>query len=69
MTAEIFGKAAGLGGSHMHLLDPAVNFVCSGIIGEGAGSAVGAALAAKLKGSDAIVVSYVGEGAANQGGS
>ena len=71
MTAEIFGKATGLGGGrggHMHLLDPAVNFVCSGIIGEGAGPAVGAALAAKLKGSDAIAVSYIGEGAANQGG-
>lgn len=71
MTAEIFGKASGLGGGrggHMHLLDSAVNFVCSGIIAEGAGPAVGAALAAKLKGSDAIAVSYVGDGAANQGG-
>ncbi|HCL63523.1 MAG TPA: pyruvate dehydrogenase (acetyl-transferring) E1 component subunit alpha [Rhizobium sp.] len=71
MTAEIFGKASGLGGGrggHMHLLDPAVNFVCSGIIAEGAGPAVGAALAARLKGSDAIAVSYVGDGAANQGG-
>ncbi|GEO87589.1 MULTISPECIES: thiamine pyrophosphate-dependent dehydrogenase E1 component subunit alpha [Alphaproteobacteria] len=70
MTAEIFGKASGLGGGrggHMHLLDPAVNFVCSGIIAEGAGPAVGAALAAKLKGSDAVAVSYVGDGAANQG--
>ena len=50
MTAEIFGKKAGLAGGrggHMHLLDPAVNFVCSGIIAQGAGPAVGAALAAK----------------------
>jgi len=71
MTAEIFGKRAGLAGGrggHMHLLDPAVNFACSGIIAEGAGPAVGAALAAKLTRSDAVAVSYVGEGAANQGG-
>src|SRR5664279_2356468 len=35
MTAEIFGKKAGLAGGrggHRHLLDPAVNFACSGII-------------------------------------
>jgi pyruvate dehydrogenase E1 component alpha subunit len=71
MTAEIFGKKAGLAGGrggHMHLLDPAVNFACSGIIAEGAGPAVGAALAAKLRGTDAVAVSYVGDGAANQGG-
>jgi len=71
MTAEIFGKAAGLAGGrggHMHLLDPAVNFTCSGIIAEGTSPAVGAALAAKLKGSDAVAVSYLGDGAANQGG-
>jgi pyruvate dehydrogenase E1 component alpha subunit len=71
MTAEIFGKADGLAGGrggHMHLLDPAVNFSCSGIIAEGTSPAVGAALAAKLKGTDAVAVSYLGDGAANQGG-
>jgi len=52
----------------MHLLDPAVNFACSGIIAQGAGPAVGAALAAKLRGTNAVAVSYVGDGAANQGG-
>jgi len=31
------------------------------------GPAVGAALAAKLRGSDAVAVSFIGEGAANQG--
>ena len=70
MTAEIFGKKTGLAGGrggHMHLLDPKVNFACSGIIAEGTGPAVGAALAAKLRKSDAVAVSYVGEGAANQG--
>ena len=51
----------------MHLFDPAVNFCCSGIIAEGMGPAVGAAMAAKLRGTDDIAVSYIGEGAANQG--
>jgi pyruvate dehydrogenase E1 component alpha subunit len=70
MTAEIFGRKAGLSGGrggHMHLFDARVNFCCSGIIAEGMGPAVGAALAAKLKGSDSVAVSFIGEGAANQG--
>jgi pyruvate dehydrogenase E1 component alpha subunit len=70
MTAEIFGKASGLAGGrggHMHLLDPVANFACSGIIAEGAGPAVGAALASKLQGKKDIAVSYLGDGAANQG--
>ena len=71
MTAEIFGKETGLSsgkGGHMHLFDPDVNFTCSGIVAEGCGPAVGAALAAHMEGRDDIAVSYVGEGAANQGG-
>lgn len=70
MTAEIFGKAMGLSGGragHMHLFDLDVNFSCSGIIGQGLGPAVGAALAAKMRGVDAVAVAFLGEGAANQG--
>ena len=70
MTAEIFGKKTGLAGGrggHMHLLDPEVNFSCSGIIGESAGPADGAGLAARLSGRDSVAVAYLGEGAANQG--
>ena len=70
MTAEIFGKATGLGGGrggHMHLFDPKVNFGCSGIIAEGTGPAVGAALAAKMRKTGAVAVAFLGEGAANQG--
>ncbi|HYW90897.1 MAG TPA: thiamine pyrophosphate-dependent dehydrogenase E1 component subunit alpha [Gammaproteobacteria bacterium] len=70
MTAEIFGKRTGLAGGrggHMHLFDPATNFACSGIIGESAGPATGAGLAARLQGTDAVAVAYLGEGAANQG--
>jgi pyruvate dehydrogenase E1 component alpha subunit len=71
MTAEIFGRETGLSkgkGGHMHLFDPDVNFACSGIIAQGAPPAVGAALAAKKRNSDAVAVSYLGEGAIDQGG-
>lgn len=70
MAAEIFGKKDGLAGGrggHMHLFDPAVNFSCSGIIAQGLGPAVGAAMAAKHLGSDAVAVAFLGDGAANQG--
>lgn len=70
MTAEIFGRRSGLAGGrggHMHLFDPAVSFCCSGIIAQGMGPAVGAALAAKLSGDGTVAVSFIGEGAANQG--
>ncbi len=70
MTAEIFGRRSGLSGGrggHMHLFDPKVNFCCSGIIAQGMGPAVGAGLAAKLSGGRQVAVSFIGEGAANQG--
>lgn len=70
MAAEIFGKKTGLSGGrggHMHIFDPDVNFSCSGIIAQGMGPAVGAALSRKLQGKDGVAVSYIGEGAANQG--
>lgn len=70
MAAEIFGKRNGLSGGrggHMHLFDPAVNFCCSGIIAQGLGPAVGAAMAAKLRGRDDVAVAFLGDGAANQG--
>ena len=71
MTAEIFGRESGLSkgkGGHMHLFDPDVNFACSGIIAQGAPPAVGAAMAARKRNTDAVAVSYLGEGAINQGG-
>lgn len=70
MTAEIFGKAAGLGGGrggHMHLFDTRVNFSCGGIIAEGMAPAVGAARARQLTGRKSVAVAFVGDGAANQG--
>lgn len=70
MTAEMFGKATGLGqgkGGHMHLFDPAHKFSCSGIIGASLPPACGAALAAKKLGKDWVAVAFFGEGASNQG--
>lgn len=70
MMAEIFGKKTGLSGGrggHMHLFDNDVNFACSGIIAQGMGPAVGAALSRKLQNKTGVAVAYIGEGAANQG--
>lgn len=70
MVAEIFGKKTGLSGGrggHMHIFDPDVNFACSGIVGQGMGPAVGAALSRKLQKKEGIAVAFIGEGAVNQG--
>lgn len=70
MAAEIFGKKTGLSGGrggHMHIFDVRVNFSCSGIIAQGMGPAVGAATAFKLRSEKRVAVSFIGEGAANQG--
>ena len=70
MTAEIFGKATGLGrgkGGHMHLFDGEHKFGCSGIVGASMPQACGFALAAKKLGKDWVSVAFFGEGAANQG--
>ncbi len=70
MAAEIFGRDTGLGhgkGGHMHLFSVEPNFGCSGIVGEGIPVAVGAAMAFRHKGSDNVALSFMGEGAANQG--
>jgi pyruvate dehydrogenase E1 component alpha subunit len=71
MTAEIFGRRTGLckgKGGHMHLFDPDVNFACSGIIAQGCPPAVGAALAARRRGTTDVAVAFLGEGAVSQGG-
>lgn len=71
MAAEIFGKKTGLSGGrggHMHIFDAEANFACSGIIAQGMGPAVGAALSRKMQGKPGVAVAFVGEGAVNQGG-
>ena len=70
MAAEIFGKETGLSGGrggHMHLFDTSVNFACSGIVAQGMGPAVGAALSRKMQKKEGVAVSFIGEGAVNQG--
>ena len=71
MMAEIMGKEAGYcrgkGGS-MHIADMSVGILgANGIVGGGFGIATGAALSAKMRGTDQVAVCFFGDGAANQG--
>jgi acetoin:2,6-dichlorophenolindophenol oxidoreductase subunit alpha len=71
MMLEIQGKAGGLcggkGGS-MHIADFDRGMLgANGVAAAGAPLACGAALSAKLRGSDQIAVAFVGDGGANQG--
>ncbi|MBG4049603.1 thiamine pyrophosphate-dependent dehydrogenase E1 component subunit alpha [Pseudomonas aeruginosa] len=71
MMAEIYGKKTGVcqgkGGS-MHIADLEKGMLgANGIAGAGAPRAAGAALAAKLKGSDAVAVAFFGDGGSNEG--
>jgi TPP-dependent pyruvate/acetoin dehydrogenase alpha subunit len=71
VMAELFGKATGCrsgrGGS-MHLADFSIGFLGgNGIVGAGLGIAMGAALAASLRGEDQVAVGIFGDGGANTG--
>lgn len=71
MMAEIFGKATGYckgkGGS-MHIADFSVGMLgANGVVGGGINLAVGAALAAKMKNSGQVAVTFFGDGGANRG--
>lgn len=71
MMAEIFGKRTGYckgkGGS-MHIADLDIGILGAvGIVGAGIPIAVGAALSARLRKTDQVVVSFFGDGASNQG--
>ena len=71
MMAEIFGKATGYckgkGGS-MHIADFSVGMLgANGVVGGGINLAVGAALAAKMKQSGQVAVTFFGDGGANRG--
>ena len=69
--AELMGKATGycLGrGGSMHIADLTKgNLGANAIVGGGLPIAVGAGLAAKLKNTDQVTVSFFGDGASNQG--
>jgi len=71
MFAELLGKEAGYckgkGGS-MHIADPdSGNLGANAIVGGSMGIATGAALSAKLRGSDQVAVCFFGDGAVAQG--
>jgi pyruvate dehydrogenase E1 component alpha subunit len=71
MFAELLGKAAGYcrgkGGS-MHIADQETgNLGANAIVGGSAGIATGAAMSAKMRGSDQVSVCFFGEGALGQG--
>jgi 2-oxoisovalerate dehydrogenase E1 component len=71
MMAELMGRETGycrgLGGS-MHIADLSLNILgCNGIVAAGVPIGAGAALAAKLRGTDRVVVAFFGDGGANQG--
>jgi acetoin:2,6-dichlorophenolindophenol oxidoreductase subunit alpha len=71
MFSELFGKANGYNkgkGGSMHIADPNIGILgANGIVGAGVPIAAGAALAIKIKNLKQIVVSFYGDGAANQG--
>ncbi|MBM4441393.1 MAG: dehydrogenase E1 component subunit alpha/beta [Candidatus Rokubacteria bacterium] len=71
MMAELMGRdtgySRGLGGS-MHIADLDANILgCNGIVAAGLPLGTGAALAAKLRGTDRVVIAFFGDGGANQG--
>src|SRR5688572_7525379 len=71
MMAELMGRETGycrgLGGS-MHIADVEANILgCNGIVAAGLPLGTGAALAAKLRGTDRVVIAFFGDGGANQG--
>lgn len=71
MVAELLQKESGYcrgyGGS-MHIADiKAGNLGANGIVGAGTPLGVGAALAAQIKGSDAVTVTFTTDGATNNG--
>ena len=71
MMAELFGRSNGYcrgkGGS-MHIADFKMGMLgANGIVGAGLPIATGAALAAKMQGSDRVAVAFFGDGASNEG--
>ena len=71
LLAEILGKATGVSGGKggsMHLADFSVGSLGeSSIVGSGLPVAVGAALGAKMQGSDRVCLCFFGDGASNEG--
>jgi len=71
MYAELFARSGGYNrgkGGSLHMIDTALGFLgANGIVGGGIPIAGGAALQFKRTGSDAVAVSFFGDGASNEG--
>jgi len=71
MMCELFGRASGCNGGKggsMHIADFGVGMLgANGVVAAGIPIATGAAQALKLKGGDAIVACFFGDGAINRG--
>jgi pyruvate dehydrogenase E1 component alpha subunit len=71
MMAELYGKVTGTNrgkGGSMHITDVRVGMLgVNPIVGMGAPHAVGAALSARVRGTDEVAVTFFGEGATSMG--
>jgi TPP-dependent pyruvate/acetoin dehydrogenase alpha subunit len=71
IMAEFFGKATGCcggRGGEIHLADVSIGYLGgNAMVGTGVGIGMGAALAAKMRGLDQVVVAFFGDGGANTG--
>lgn len=71
LMAELLGKKTGVNsgkGGSMHLADFSVGSVGeTSIVGSGIPIAVGAALGARIRGSDQVALTFFGDGASNEG--
>ena len=71
MMAELYGKATGTNrgkGGSMHITDVRAGMLgVNPIVGMGTPHAVGAALSARVRGTDEVAVAFFGEGAASMG--
>ena len=71
MMCELFGRASGTNkgkGGSMHIADFAVGMLgANGVVAAGIPIAVGAAHSIKIRGSNAIVACFFGDGAINRG--
>ncbi len=71
MMAEMYGKKTGSNkgrGGSMHLCDLENGILCgNAILGAGLPVAAGAAMSAKLSGSDRVALAFFGEGASSEG--
>jgi pyruvate dehydrogenase E1 component alpha subunit len=71
LVAELYGKATGCcrgkGGS-MHIADVAAGYLgANGVLTAGLPLACGAALSARMRGTDQVCLAFFGDGAANRG--